>query len=89
MSQATELVSFRKMLQILDLLANDGSGLTVEQIAERGDFSTSSAYRYVRSLRQERLLEESGDGTYQLGSRLILLARAVRGPANLVQRARP
>jgi DNA-binding IclR family transcriptional regulator len=89
MSQATGLTSFRKTLQILDLLSNDGDGLTVEQIAEGLGFSTSTTYRYVRSLRQERLVEESSDGSYQLGSRLILLARAARGPTNVIERARP
>ncbi|MGH7907347.1 MAG: IclR family transcriptional regulator [Candidatus Binataceae bacterium] len=88
-SDAGELTSFRRALQILDLLSMDGDGMTVEQLAARLGFSSSTTYRYVRALREEHLVEEIQSGVYHLGVRIMMLARAARGPANFIQRARP
>lgn len=84
-----ELSSVRKTLQILGVLENNGVRLTVAEIAERLGLPASTTYRYVRELRRMRLLEEVADGSYQLGGRLIELARVARGPVNLIHLARP
>jgi DNA-binding IclR family transcriptional regulator len=77
----TNLHTLDKGILILGLLAEEGAALSVATIAERMDLPLSTAYRYVATLKSQRLVEQDPlTGTYRLGPRLLEWSAAVARP---------
>ncbi|WP_206327603.1 IclR family transcriptional regulator [Streptomyces sp. S3(2020)] len=81
--------SVDRALTILEVLARTGAA-GVTEIADELDVNKSTAWRMLATLRQHRLVEQSGDrGKYRLGTGLLRLARATGVGLALLQEARP
>ena len=64
-------------LRVLELLAEQDQPLSSAQIAVGLGVHRSVAYRIVRTLEDHRLLRRRGDGCWELGVGLVVLARSV------------
>ncbi|HJQ48856.1 MAG TPA: helix-turn-helix domain-containing protein [Amycolatopsis sp.] len=67
------------MVDLLEILAESRSPMTIAEIAEALGVHRSIAYRYLRTLTHRRLLRVGGDGRYELGVGLIAIANSVAG----------
>lgn len=75
-------------LQVLEVLAEAGRPMTVQQIAQRLELTRPIVYRLLKTLEQHQLLGAySRDGRYELGLGLLTLTRSVK--RNLRQAAYP
>jgi len=63
-------------LHLLQVLADDGRGVTVSDLAARLGASRPAVYRMLASLERHRLIWRSGDGLVRLGPGVLALARA-------------
>lgn len=85
--------AFTSPERVLDLLLSFGDGkleYSVQAMARRFGTSRSSTYRYLQMLRKRELIAEAATpGHYRLGPRVLDLARAVSGPADLGAVAEP
>ncbi|MES1169883.1 MAG: IclR family transcriptional regulator [Leifsonia sp.] len=82
--------SARKALEMLLLFDEDQPTLTVAAMADAVGVPLSTTYRYVAILRDMGLLEATDRGAYQVGDRVVPLARAARaGRGPLLGHARP
>ena len=66
--------ALEKGLDILELLAGEGEGLTQGAIAQRLGRSAPELFRMLSVLQRRGYLERSGDGSYQLSLRLFELS---------------
>lgn len=66
-----------RALDILFVLAEAGSTLTVSEIAERVSIPESTAYRFLQTLEQNGIIERKGKGQVSLGLRILDLARSL------------
>ncbi|MEK8131288.1 IclR family transcriptional regulator [Paenibacillus filicis] len=80
-----------RALDILFVLAEAGTTLTVSEIAERVAIPESSAYRFIQTLEQHGIVERKGKGRITLGLRIFDLARSLSGQIDrqLLIMARP
>lgn len=68
-----------RVVDLLEILAESRSPLTIAEIGEAMGVHRSIAYRYLRTLAHRRLLGVGRDGRYELGVGLIAIANAVAG----------
>lgn len=67
-----------KMLDILDLLLAEPDGASIAAICEGTTVPRSTVYRILNTLAARGVVTRTGDGVYQLGYRLVNLAKGVR-----------
>lgn len=73
------LSTLEKGLNILSLFDKDHPIMSVSEIASRLGLPESTVYRYIATLKSWRLVEEdTKPGCYQLGPKILELARVVR-----------
>lgn len=79
-----------RTFQILDILAADGSGQGVTELAEKLSLHKSTTHRLIMVLESSRYVERDGDtGKYRLGSRVIELGLSALSRLDVYQIARP
>jgi DNA-binding IclR family transcriptional regulator len=82
--------TLQKGLDVLFLLAQKNTPITVPDIAQSLDLPTSSLYRIVSILRQNGLVERiNKDGHLALGNRNLSLARGLDEQSVLIKTANP
>ena len=67
-----------RTLEILALFTDTRLSISVRDLTDELGISRSSAYRYLQSLIREQFLESAPDGSFQLGMRVLDLARLAR-----------
>ena len=77
------------ILGVLKLFTLDRPVWTVDQVAERLDVSTSSAYRYVAALAEAGLVTNAATGRYVLGPAIIQYDRQIQLTDPLLRVAKP
>ncbi len=70
--------SLERLLSILDVFSEDKPIWTIEDIAAARRYPKSTVYRYVKELRDSRLLLSVGRAGYILGPRIIELDRQIQ-----------
>lgn len=79
-----------RTFQILDILAADGSGQGVTELAEKLSLHKSTTHRLIMVLESGRYVEKDGaTGKYRLGSRIIELGLSALSRLDIYQIARP
>lgn len=76
--------ALERAVDLLDRLGDNGSELTVAELAADAGMPTSTAYRLLAELEQYGLVQRSSDRTVALGTRLVVLGRSAE--AALAQR---
>ncbi|GAA3412493.1 IclR family transcriptional regulator [Paenibacillus hodogayensis] len=66
-----------RALDILFVLADADSTLTVSEIADKVSIPESSIYRFIQTLEQNGIVERKGKGQITLGLRILDLARSL------------
>lgn len=95
MPQANKTEVYRSQVldrtfQILDILAEDGSGQGVTELAEKLSLHKSTTHRLIMVLESSRYVErDDATGKYRLGSRIIELGLSALSKLDLYQIARP
>ena len=70
--------SLKKMIAVLELVTDDKTSWTPEEIAKELKVSLPTAYRYVRELYGAGLFARLGGGSYTLGPRIVTLDYQMR-----------
>lgn len=78
-----------RALDILSMFSDDVSAVSAAQVSERLGVARSTGYRYLQSLVTNRYLEEVPGGRFQLGTRILELARLARRAHGLSDIAAP
>src|SRR6266700_5514964 len=79
-----------RTFQILDILADDGLGQGVTELAEKLSLHKSTTHRLIMVLESSRYVErDDTTGKYRLGSRIIELGLSALSRLDLYQIARP
>jgi DNA-binding IclR family transcriptional regulator len=81
--------SARKMLLLLNEFTATRPKHSVDALSELIQVPRSTAYRFVGLLREFELLEQTGDGRYQLGPKAITLGYVARSMVDLADLWRP
>ncbi|CAN5265333.1 IclR family transcriptional regulator [soil metagenome] len=81
--------SSRKVLRALLAFSVDTPRHSAESLAETIHLPLSSTYRYLAILREARLIDDDGRGSFVLAPRVIGLAQAARAGTDLASIARP
>jgi DNA-binding IclR family transcriptional regulator len=82
--------SGRKLLSVLLAFDEQHPTWTVGLLSEHLALPLSTTYRYIALLREQGLLDASGDGTYRVTHRVASLARAAEAAReSMVELARP
>lgn len=82
--------ALRRILAILEIVANSGEPATATMVAQHTDLSISTASRLMHQLVAEDVLRRSGSGGgYTLGPRVVAIARAGTNRFDLREQARP
>ena len=77
--------SLKKMIAALELVTDEKTSWTPEEIAKALKVSLPTAYRYVRELYGAGLFARLGGGSYTLGPRIVTLAYQMRRTDPLVR----
>ncbi|GCE28397.1 transcriptional regulator [Dictyobacter alpinus] len=64
-------------LRLLEILATEAEGLSVQELAKRLAIHRTVSYRLLNTLLEHRLVQRMQDGRYKLGTGLIELARRI------------
>lgn len=79
-----------RTFQILDILADDGLGQGVTELAEKLSLHKSTAHRLIMVLESSRYVERDGaTGKYRLGSRILELGLSALSRLDIYEVARP
>lgn len=78
-----------KALDILLMFDQEHLSLSAIEVARQLNVARSTAYRYLQSLTQSQFIEEADGGGYQLGRRVLELARLARRGMGLSETALP
>src|SRR5438876_12359714 len=79
-----------RTFQILDILAEDGMGQGVTELAEKLQLHKSTTHRLIMVLESSRYVAKDGStGKYHLGSRIMELGLSALSRLDLYQVARP
>ncbi len=78
-----------RTLAILEMFSHEQPALSARELAAGLGVARSTAYRYLQTLVSAGYLNESPDGGFQLGSKVVELAQVARGRNNLVDLAGP
>jgi DNA-binding IclR family transcriptional regulator len=78
-----------KVLDVLLLFDESRPQMTATEITGLIGAPRSTAYRYIRTLRERELLEKTEGGGFTLGPRVLQMARAVRKRLDIGQAALP
>ena len=70
--------SLTKMLSVLDLLTGDTLSVTADDVSAALGCSTSTSYRYLKTLCEAGLLASQPGGAFVLGARIIEFDRQLR-----------
>jgi DNA-binding IclR family transcriptional regulator len=81
--------SARKLLLLLNEFTAERPKHSVDALSELIHVPRSTAYRFVALLREFELLEQTGDGRYQLGPRAITQGYVARSAVDLADLWRP
>jgi DNA-binding IclR family transcriptional regulator len=81
-AMAASSTTAHHVLDVLLLFNQTRPRLTAEEIGNLINAPRSSTYRYIRTLRERGLLQQTADGGFTLGPRVLQLAHAVRSPQN-------
>ncbi len=77
-----------RVIDILLLFDDRRPKWSVAELMQHLNIPRSTLYRYLTPLRHARLLAETGDGEFQLGPRIQLLANVARSSVSLIDIAR-
>lgn len=77
------------VLDVLLLFSEARTELTVDEISELIETPRSTTYRYIRLLRDKGLIEKTPAGSFQLGARLLQLAKTAQQQPDLATVALP
>ncbi|MGH8236873.1 MAG: IclR family transcriptional regulator [Steroidobacteraceae bacterium] len=78
-----------RAIEILLLFSESKPVLSATDIAARFKMPRSTTYRYLRSLKDQGLVEELPTGGYRLGYRIFDLARTAQRSFNILEAAEP
>jgi DNA-binding IclR family transcriptional regulator len=78
-----------RAFQILDVLAEEGSGATLLEIAAAVDLHKSTAHRLLMVLESARFIERNGTGKYRIGSRVMELGLSAASRLDVYEVAPP
>jgi DNA-binding IclR family transcriptional regulator len=79
-----------RTFQILDILADDGLGQGVTELAEKLSLHKSTTHRLIMVLESSRYVEkDSATGKYRLGSRILELGLSALSRLDIYEVARP
>ena len=78
-----------KALDVLDCLATSDSALSVRQIADQCGFSRPTTYRLLNTLQSRNFVQNTQDGSYHVGTRILSLGKSVLDRLDLADIARP
>jgi len=81
--------STQRLLALLDQFSTDHPTHTVEGLSEAIGVPRSTVYRLVSLLKGHELLEQAGEGRYQLGPRAIMMGYVARSTVDLADIWRP
>ncbi|MGH8236641.1 MAG: IclR family transcriptional regulator [Steroidobacteraceae bacterium] len=78
-----------RAIEILLLFSESNPVLSANEIAARFKMPRSTTYRYLRSLKDQGLVEELASGGYRLGYRILDLARTAQRSFDILEVAEP
>jgi DNA-binding IclR family transcriptional regulator len=81
--------SGQRLLAVLDQFTAERPTHTVEQLSQAVGVPRSTVYRLVGLLRAHGLVEQAGDGRYQLGPKAIMIGYVARATVDLADLWRP
>ena len=81
--------SFARSIAVLQVIADHERPISRAQLAECMELTRPTLYRIIASLEAEGLISQAGQGTYQLGPRLISLARTALAQNDIRKLAEP
>jgi DNA-binding IclR family transcriptional regulator len=81
--------SSQRLLAVLDQFTAEQPTHTVEQLSQAVGVPRSTVYRLVGLLRAHGLVEQAGDGRYQLGPKAIMIGYVARATVDLADVWRP
>ncbi|KPQ05401.1 MAG: transcriptional regulator, IclR family [Rhodobacteraceae bacterium HLUCCA12] len=70
--------SLYRLLHVIDLFTPERPVWTADEIGHVLNVSRATQYRYIKALIKAGLLASSGNGTYRLGPRFIVIDRQIR-----------
>jgi DNA-binding IclR family transcriptional regulator len=79
----------RRSLEIIEVVATAGQGLSLSELARRGELPKSTAHSLVQTLAADGFLERETDGRYVLGPRMLRLLGRLPDQFELPRVARP
>lgn len=81
--------SLERLLGVIDLFTADRPIWTADEIGKVFGVSRATQYRYLKALTGAGLLAGSGDGSYRLGPRFIVIDRQIRMSDPLLRHGPP
>ncbi|ESR25361.1 IclR family transcriptional regulator [Lutibaculum baratangense] len=78
-----------RALSLLNAFEGAAEPLTISELARRTGLYKSTALRLIQSLKAEDFVAQLPDGSYQLGSSFVRLARSVQMPSSMEERILP
>lgn len=87
--EGNQIQSVAKALDVLECLALSDSALSVRQVAEQCGFSRPTVYRLLNTLMSRNYVQNTQDGSYQVGTGVLSLGKSVLDRLNLADVARP
>jgi DNA-binding IclR family transcriptional regulator len=78
-----------RALDILMMFTDERTSVSASEVASHLEVARSTAYRYIQSLANSGFVEEGASGGFQLGPRILELARIARRSGGLTDVARP
>ena len=89
-SNKGQVQSLVKALQLLEILANGGGGLSLKTIAAQSGFPPSITHRLLSTLQQEKFARFDADSlTWSVGVKTFSIGNAFVRDRDLIQTARP
>jgi len=77
--QVPVLTTLSKGLQILTLFGENGSELSIPQIADKSNLAINATYRYIATLKAEGWIEQAqSPGFYRLAAKVLTLVHGIR-----------
>lgn len=88
-SKTVVVPALEKALDILEFVAQRGTGVTVRQIATDLEIPLATAYRIVNYLSSRNYLKQQGEGEFYLGPQILLLSHIADRQFDLINQAKP
>ncbi len=86
-SKPSIISSAQKALEILEIIADAQSSMTINDVVLICNMSRPNVYRYLTTLQNKGYVSQKADGSYYLGPKLLYLARQYLGQYDWLQAA--